>query len=378
MKYDVIITRIGSAKAKGIIARHLAHDLAVSMENVYSMLENLPVAYLTDVTFEDARFHAKQLEKIQVGARLVESVRHTEVPRGHLVLDVPPAPPPKPLPVTISASHLFPDPAETPPAGPTGPGLFTKKNISVAVGTLLLFVAGLTALFSGKNGFDWTRIFSLDWTRSAPQALEKKKKKAGAPQAADTLRKKRNGAAAGTAQDMAQEDGAASEERKQQAAALVDSARTMKDADRAIAFYRLAVAFNKHNTAAWYGLHDAYSEAMMTKEAQETEESMKRLFGDNIFSIQTLVAGFGTASDMSFTEDGTYRIEYQSRESDPKKIVRESYLLMKAMKNSCLCKAISLYIRTNRSRGVLVYADAQSLPASFEEFESKASITYLK
>jgi hypothetical protein len=394
MKFDIIITHIGNPKAKNIIARHLAHDPSISLQKALSMLENPPVVYMTGVLKDDAQYHLRQLEKIQVSAKCVAVQLAPLLPHSvpgfvpeHSAAPQPPPSQPKPAP--------HPLPASPPPAAPvrtvvgipssgvprTGAGMTKNRIILISSISAVLAVMVIVVL-ALKGTFNWGHAFSLDWSKAGLVAGDSASKKAGAKKAKQDRTnhdsaEKRADRNAGP-DDAGPDADAATEEQKASADACIDSGKTAPDVSRAISFYQLAIAFNKRNVNAWYALHDAYASAEMNEQATTTETAMRRLFGDNIFSVAKIVEPFGTVKTTSMTRDGIYRLEYQAREQDPAKNLLGDYLLMKALKGSCLCNAISLYARTSAGKGTLVYARTESFPASFDEFRASANITYLK
>jgi len=393
MKFDVIITHIGSPKAKNIIARHLAHDPSISLQKALSLLETPPIVYMTGLLKDDALYQVRQLEKIQVSAKCVEVqlgplLPHAVapfVPEHAASLDPPPQPVQhpgmtKPVPVTEPAL-----PSSGAPASQNAsPAIrMTKKNIIVVSSVCVAIVITAITVLALKGAFNWGHAFALDWSKSGLVSADSQPKKT------DTKKTKPERGTTGsidTANDRDKNSGPdstldpdePSDELKGKAEACVDSGKNSRDLAQSVAFYQLAIAFNKRNVTAWYALHDAYVSANMSSEAETTDKAMRKLFGDNIFSVAKIIEPFGTAISTSLTRDGIYRVEYQSRESNPSKGLADSYLLVKALKNSCLCSAISMYARTTAGKGMLVYVRTESFPASFEEFKASANITYLK
>jgi hypothetical protein len=393
MKFDIIITHIGSAKAKSIIARHLAHDPSISLQKALSMLENPPVVYMTGVLKDDAQFHVRQLEKIQVRAKLVEVQLAPLLPHSvpQFVPDhaAAPASPPAARPAQPShpATAPAPEPADSAlPAASgenTGSGAtMTRSKIIVmtSVAAALLITVVILAL---RGTFNWGHAFALDWSKagitsgdSLSRKADAKKVKSGRDSRNSAVTKDETGAGPGA--DSAADADEVSDEQKGRADACVDSGKKAADVSQAISFYQLAIAFNKRNVNAWYALHDTYISAQMNKEADKTDSAMRGLFGDNIFSIAKIMEPFGTVTSTSLTRDGIYRVEYRTRESNPAKNLVDSYLLVKTLRNSCLCNAVSLYARTSAGKGMLVYIRTESFPASFDEYKASANVTYLK
>jgi hypothetical protein len=395
MKFDIVITHIGSTKAKNIIARHLAHDPSISLQKAMSMLENPPVVYMTGVLKEDAQYQLRQLEKIQVTAKLIEVqlaplLPHAAVPFVPEHTAAPPqAPaiqPPHPTPHSVLEPVIPLVTSATPsPVAGAGDGAGMSRNRIIAITLVIAVIAVIVIVFFALRGsFDWGHAFNLDWSKSGLVTGENPPKKPDAKKAKPLENKFDSGEKRPAGEERPDNDSSAegrdeaTDEQKFKAESCVDSGKNAPQLSQAISFYQLAIAFNKKNLNAWYALHDAYLSAQMTSDAEKTETMMRRTFGDNIFSVAKILQPFGTVSTTSLTRDGIYRVEYRPRESNPGKNLADSYLLAKALKNSCLCNAISLYARTSAGKGMLVYVRTESFPASFEEYKASANITYLK
>jgi hypothetical protein len=398
MKFDIIITHIGSDKAKNIIARHLAHDPSISLQKALSMLDNPPVVYMTGLLKEDAQYHVRQLEKIQVRARLVEVQLAPLLPHAvpQFVPDhaaaaapAPPAPPPpRPAQPSTPATHQPAEPGDAaePAAagGNAGSGAaMTRNKIIILTSVAAVLLVSIVVILALKGTFNWGHAFALDWSKaglisgdSLSRKTDTKKAKPDRSSRDSAVKKDEGMGSLGT--DSTANADEVTDEQKGKADACVDSGKNAPDVTQAISFYQLAIAFNKKNVNAWYALHDTYIAAQMSKEADKTDTAMRRLFGDNIFSVARIMEPFGTVTSTSLTKDGIYRVEYRTHESNPAKNLADSYLLVKALKNSCLCNAVSLYARTSAGKGMLVYIRTESFPASFDEYKASANITYLK
>ena len=129
---------------------------------------------------------------------------------------------------------------------------------------------------------------------------------------------------------------------------------------------------------AWYGLINAFTQAQMSEEAQKAQSDMEKIFGDGVFSLARIVQRYGELLDMYRTEDGTYRIEYRSRQTGQPELLHETFLLVKAFVIQCNCMALSVFAHTDKNKGALVYLKTDPVPASFTEFSARATVTYLK
>jgi hypothetical protein len=159
---------------------------------------------------------------------------------------------------------------------------------------------------------------------------------------------------------------------------LVDSGKTCGSDEGAVAFFKMAIGFNKYNVDAWYGLVNAYSRLGRTAEADTARQRMKKLFGEEVFAVSNIVERFGSLIDARPTAEGTYGIEYRSHETDTALLTHEIYQLVKSIGAICNCAALSLYAHGAETQGVLVFVKTDQLPASFDEFRSSATIRRLE
>jgi tetratricopeptide (TPR) repeat protein len=386
MKFDVLIIGIGDPKARNIVSKHVAHASGVTIQNALSMLDNLPVAFATSVTNDEAQLLIRQLDKINVAARMVDARPPQPIFRGGYLADKPKTKS-QPEPNTPSVVPIHTKTPRSPDLIPPSQNgnLTAKKKIAAITmtGAAILFVL-LLVFATARNKVNRSPILNLDWSKSglAQQGLEKKKVRQKAstriPRGSIDDKAVSRSDTSGSDKAAPESDIPPTDEQKQTAQAFLDSAQAAGSLDEAIKFFKFAIAFNKKNASAWQGLLDVYKSAGMENEAKETEERMKELFGDNVFSIAKLVEPYGTTVAMSRTQDGAYRVEYRSFETDQENALFKSYQLMRTITPLCRCKAVSLYIHTGGKKGLLVYIKTQPFPESYRDFKTTASITRLK
>jgi hypothetical protein len=397
MKYDILITHISGSKAKSIIARHLVHDLSISLQNAMEMLEKPPIPYMTGVAAQEAPFHLRQLEKIGVSAKLVEvTLKPLPIQNSTpFVLEKPPLLPEKPAeaipkkaPVTVPQVHRIPERIEAQNAPEYHKSIFTKKRIRLILTIIILCTCGFIFYLVPKNIFHFGSAFTMDWSKSGIVSADSSQFKKGAALTDLTHQEKGNqqsqvrpdsslqSSTDSTANSFPKTD--VSKDSALHASTLIDSAQKIADINEVIAFFRMAIGFNKYNVAAWRGLYDAYLHAGMTEKATQTKEAMEKLFGADVFSLTAIGQQFGTVDRVNRSDDGIYRVEYKSNKSGNDRTLLDAYLFMKSLRGSCNCRAISLFAHTSGTGGVLVYASAQPFPETFGEFSKTARITILK
>lgn len=141
--------------------------------------------------------------------------------------------------------------------------------------------------------------------------------------------------------------------------------------DQATKLYRIALSFNRKNIDAWYGLLNCYKEHSMTKEIQETEAEMRKLFGPHIFSVHKMVSPYGALEEYTDSKSATF-LRYSSFDSaDP---LLDIYKIALSVSNVCKGKKITIYATIGKKEGYLVSIASKPFPRGFGAFKSKASI----
>ena len=242
-----------------------------------------------------------------------------------------------------------------------------KKSLmitSIAIG--ILIILGITTLFLPKNS---RGIVS----KTAPVAAKKDKKSAAKSY------KSAPAPAAPTQQNSDRQRNSVSNQQKQQSSAYVDSAKTGAiDKENCIAFYKLAISFNRYNLPAWQGLLQAYREQGREAEANETLEQMTSVFGNEVMSVTALIKPFGDLMDAYMTSDGTYRIEYRTRKLAKDDVLREVFNMTRAVRSACSCKNISIYASTGTGKGLLAHSTQEMSVHTLSAFSKQAEIIWLK
>jgi len=244
-----------------------------------------------------------------------------------------------------------------------------KKSLmitSIAVGVLVLL--GVMVLFLPKKN-----KFTVN--TSAAVLIKKEKK----PAAAKPSKSAPAPAAAPARQNNGGQRNSVSNQQKQQASAYVDSAKASgNDRENCVAFYKVAISFNRYNLPAWQGLLQAYREQGLEAEANETLEKMTSVFGDEVMSITALVKPFGDLMDAYMTGDGTYRVEYKTRKTAKDDVQREVFNLTRAVRSACSCRNISIYASTGAGRGLLAHSTQETSVHTLSAFSKHAEIVWLK
>jgi hypothetical protein len=374
MRFTILVTSIENTRSKAIVAHNLAGNRGVSLQLAMSLLDNLPVLYQANLSKEDAGAAVARLAKIGVKANAVSSDMRAPEENASLAVappPKPPSPPPvEPLVLGDAPRQRFSYIGRAPENEEPKSGKKRKVRLIAAVILGICFAALIVIGAREKFGF---RIPASGLLEASADSAKQKAIKV--PASRNTMRRQ-NPTLQNPDTDV---DARAASAREQSASqAYADSAKACADLREAVAFYKMALSFNKRNVNAWYGLINAYTQAHLPDEADTAKANMKKIFGEDVLSLTQIVARFGELIDMYTTQDGTFRVEYRSRHTGRDELLHETFLLGKALAPQCDCAALSLYARSAGSTGLLVFFKTDDAAVSFEGFQATASVTYLQ
>lgn len=150
------------------------------------------------------------------------------------------------------------------------------------------------------------------------------------------------------------------------------------DPDAMIKFYKIAISINRKNFNAWNGLVNAYANEGMTKEAYEAKEEMKKIFGDEMFSVEKLVRPYGKLISFNQGKGGQCRLEYRSKSKKKVDLESESFNLLRSLNTSLGCGKYSLYASTGKGKGLLVRYDHSAFPNTFSDYLLKSQMSFIE
>lgn len=392
MNFDVIIVKIPKPQIKKVLAHHLAADPSVSLQKALSLLDNLPVVYMRDLSAKELETTLKQLAKMEVQCQVVESknpldgIKKSKDSQKGI---------PSAAKKAQDESNISERKAKVLSTMRSGQRVTFKsspsrsnqpeqkkpeKKRSVVINLLLLIIIGAVISFvviAGKN--KTFKIKSKGPLISKSGTDHKKAKKNRSSQTRDLT-------------DAAQEEGEDQKDtgeetkkkpmtssQKPSSDSYTDSATMAgNDYTRAIKFYKIAISFNQYNLRAWQGLLSTYRSARMYKEAEETENRMAELFKEETFSIGEIIKPYGVLSGYNRDEHGVCRIEYRSNSEKRPFLEKETFHVIRALIAHESCQSVSLYASTGKGKGMLVRVSTQSFPSSFSGYTKHAQISFIE
>ncbi len=379
--YDLYITSIPDHKAKLLVARSLANNPSIPLHVAMDLAGKPPLLLYKDIESKEAEQHIKQFKKFGITFKAVPS--KTDSPD-----ETPPIIQKEQGKAPLNRPAEMADKQKTVPTTPPDinkqPPRLTqtrrKENdhrfrSGIMVGDQIepkkekhtvkvIIIIGMLAILGSLLFTLPQKKIQLKRTDSS---FRVSKQSSGKAQSAASSEKAER-----------RHESVSRKERQRSEAYLDSTLRYPNDYQRKINFYKIAISFNKYNLEAWQGLLRAYGELGMSKEAAETRKKMERIFGEEIHSVKSAVERYGSLDQAYLTEEGVYRIKYNSRSRSRDEFLRETFLLTRAVRNSCRCKKISIHASAGAGRGMLVHSGPDVSVHSLSEFSSQASITWLE
>jgi hypothetical protein len=369
MKYTLTVTSFKNNRAKMIIARQLAHDPAISLQNALTMVENPPFILMKNISAQELQYQSRLLHQLGVKFTIIELQPEKNI---------------QPLPISPpeNDSQIKSDPAvskgkkeqpvihenikkSSPVIGTDIPIPEKSKSNPVfpATGFILIFVLIIAGFIISRNQNHYVIKNKILITRKGSDTSDVKK-------TAENTRTSNK-------ENRSRENVSSKSEHESQL--WVDSAKTCgNDYLKAINFYKIAISFNKYNMHAWFGLVNAYRSAGMNREMRQTKEQMEEIFGSSVFSVSKAVKPFGEILDVYTTENDAFRVEYRTTQSSEQSILSQIYSLAKAFREMSNSKTISIFATTSPGKGLIVHFTKETSLSTLATFKKEATITFLK
>jgi hypothetical protein len=376
MRYDLMVTRFENSKAKMIIARNVAsRNSDIPLQKALAMMEELPVTVFHDIDEEEMKEHVVQFTKIGVRFKAVQVSAPPSVERDTSV-------PSKPLihmqllasaPVDDhDARKVVPEKSDIKKEGDGDKMLrrlsHKRRYIIVAI-VVAAFCGAMALLYHFRKQESSTQKENLQGWRTTEGAEQKQPEQ----QAQQTP---------SPPPEQAAQDGRRSitDRQRAQSGAYLDSAvqTALNDPLMAVNFFKMAIAYNRYNLNAWFGLINAYRDAGIPQKVIEIQHQMEAMFGETILSVNKIVNPYGNILDAWKNQEGVFRLEYRTRGSGKEKLTEETFLVVKALRTVCGCNAVSLFAETGSGRGMLVYIPTSAPLVTIGDFTSAAKITFLE
>ena len=371
MNYTIIVKGFRKKSARMVVARQLVREAGITLHEALAQTEHLPITLVRSIGRETVGSMVDRYGRLGIDVQAIEAIpriaamnendvplippvaaqRHRREPHYSKTSDHPGG----------NGQHIRIPPAQPFPALPKRQSSMPFRNWMVLGGIIVSAAAVLYGLF-------------LLSQFSAPAGYNRalaKRGETGMLGASGQTKKtvvNRSGMATGRIVTPAA---------RERARRLVDSAQAFgTDPESAIRFYTMAIAFNKNNVNAWFGLLDAYKRSGRTSDAEMTRQAMRKIFGERGISIKSVIRPFGDLTEMH-SENGTLTIEYRTKSPLVRdKLLRETFLIYRAIRNDCSCSAISLFAFRDGSNGLVVHLNTNKEMVSVAEFTQKATVSF--
>ncbi len=376
MEQDLIITSIHNDHAKTIIARLLSQKQQIPLQQALQIVNRPPFVFLVNLSIEQVHYYVGQIQSIGVLYKLVNSQKpqeetHPSVPMQNSKIDLQRSVPNvNSIRDNLSTSKIYLNKSSELKSKPESkvdhhlssfesnekPKKKSKVVTYVIIAVLFSLPITLICISINQKSSLFLSKYSgqIDSTSVAKDQDKFEKNKSKKKQIISSANRVKSDS-------------------------YVDSAQVYADnVERAINFYKLAISINKYNYKAWYGLVNTYTNAQRYDEAREAQKQMKIIFGEQIFTIESIVEPYGTIINTRMNEDNSYYLEYKSEASNKKTLMNEIFQIVRALKPECSCSSISIFASQTAGTGMVVHIKKEALFNSIEEFKNTASITYLE
>jgi hypothetical protein len=378
MKYDVLITEIINESSRKVLAHQLARDPGVSFQDALDKLQKLPVVLFKDIDENAMTMYVGQYHKYGVRLKAVPAQNHAGIEAQPQDISPKPSdvPGPESQPGERKKNLQIHQNADDKilkvlaPLYPTTEVVKKKKKVkrndlvvlaALLIGILFLFVILLIGSFNKKRALKIVTIENEKTDTTGAKLLNSEDKHREQNEDAKSTANKRK--------DVSVADMKRSVE-------MCDSAQMIKnDILKLINFYKIAISFNKYNYDAWFGLLAAYKSAEMNKEYKETYNEIKKLFGDGVFDITSLVSRLGIIEDIYENEDGVLIIKYSTGNGAIEKIEEDTYSLVKALHSNYNYQSLSIVVSDKKKERMVVHIRPGMEISSFADFKKNASLT---
>lgn len=380
MKYDLIISKIDKSH-KNTLAKLLCGDPTISLQKAQSMLENLPITYKKGLVKDDLKREVEKLRALGAEVMPIESKVEEDLFEEILVAEDKHISPDE---VKKEASHpkkstsvekvrKTPTSSRMQNISRIGPPIKKKKKgssagVVVLVGVVILF---FLLILQGLKKPEYRIKTDAPLVKKGSTSSNKERGKTSSSK----TKKKNN---LNIFSSMKEKKERKKAQKVSDSKNYSDSAEMfLNDPDEMIKFYKIAISINRKNFNAWSGLVNAYANMGMTKEAYKAKEEMKKIFGEEMFSVEELIRPYGTLVSFNQGKDGFCRLEYKSKAKKKVVLESESFTLLKSLNTSIGCGRYSLYASTGKGKGMLVRYDNNTFPNTFSAFLLKAQINFI-
>jgi hypothetical protein len=364
MNYTIIVKGFRNKSARMVVARQLSRVAGITLEEALSQTEHLPITLFRSVGSETVGSTIDRYRRLGIDVQAIEAMPRTASAGGNDETFMPPADTPRSrggahchktadrsdgnrqrIGIPPVQPHTTPREARLP---------MSLRNRVILGGSILFAAAAVYAIFSLSQPSAPDEEDAAVLRDSTGRAEKKVRNSSGTPAACNVT--------------------PAARERAKQ---LVDSAQTLGNgAERAIRFYTMAIAFNKYNCNAWFGLLDAYQQCGRTSDVEATRQAMRDLFGERGISIESIIRPFGDLAEIR-SENGALTIEYRTKGPLVReKLIHETFLIYRAIRSDCDCSTLSIFAFRDGSNGLVVHLGARKELLSVAEFEQKATIRF--
>jgi len=362
MGKDLVITSIDNDHACKVIARLICQKQSIPLQKALAITAKPPFVFIINESDELIKKVAGQYSQLGIAFKIVDSMQHGSSNSSSNII-----PPDQPKLVNTAVAyqkaeypkairpihHLPPDDV---------PAVSVKKRKLLSISSLIsllliILIPVILIVFSFKKE---KKSFLEEYNgKVTPSSQSETKNISGSKlQPAKT---------------------SVSSENKAKSADFTDSASVYnEDYERAVVFYKLAISFNKYNYRAWYGLVNTYYSMNERGKAKKAQDEMRKLFGESVFDIGSIIQPFGELETAELRSDSSYFLEYTTEALSRQALVNETFQIVRALKPTCNCVSIAIFAQRSAGKGLIVHIKNDKPFFNLTDYKTAAAFTYLE
>jgi tetratricopeptide (TPR) repeat protein len=362
MGKDLVITSIDNDHARKVIARLICQKQSMPLQKALAITTKPPFVFIINESDELIKKVVGQYSQLGIAFKIVDSMQQVSAESSSSII---PPDQPKLVRAAVSYQNIEHPKANHPvhhlPYDDI-PVVAEKKKINLSIPSLIamlmiILLLVILIIFSFKQE---KKSFLQEYDGNVITSNQSATKNVSNSKLQPVKNK-------------------VSTENKAKSADFTDSASLYnEDYEKAIAFYKLAISFNKYNYRAWYGLVNTYHSMNEPGMAKKAQNEMRKLFGESVFDIGTIIKPFGELETAELRSDSSYFLEYTTESSSRQTLINETFQIVRALKPTCNCVSIAIFAQRSPGKGLIVHIKNDKPFFSLTDYKTVAVFTYLE
>ena len=370
MKYSIFIKPIKDESTLKMFARRVASEQdAVGYKTILNSLATKGIIYLKDLDKDRVVEKGEELSKLGLQFSIIkgaeEPVRKAEPKpkesKPSVIVSKSPSAPMVPKKIDHKGDSIYSSSKNT--TSKKGADKSSSLKTYLILATILLVVGFMLYKLSHKK----------DFTIKENKSTVSLKGKSGSSKKADASSKKLKGKSNNRKDESSKRNASA-----QEIDSVISDAQEAcgNNGSEAVKLYRVALSFNKNNLNAWYGMLNCYLEHNQKQEADSVREEIKRIFGNDVFSVAALILPYGDLGNYS-SNNREFRASYKSFSKDRDAITQQIFNICRGVYATEEFDKAVIFAETSSGKGVLVSVELSPFPETIVQFRAVADISVM-